>query len=98
MRNSGIEAQIDAGDADTNIIMCAIKKAPVHQTVSVIGEVIDLLVLLMAFSQIHKNIFFIKLGRGFKEIGIFSCNELHQGEFFDSIIFLRGFSGCNITF
>lgn len=97
MIDAGIEIQVAAGDADTSIVRCAIDKAPLHRTVAVVGEDVDLLVLLIALSPATNNIFFIKPGRGKAETQIFSSQELQQLEFSDSILFLHSFSGCDTT-
>ncbi|KAJ8876013.1 hypothetical protein PR048_023921 [Dryococelus australis] len=60
----GIEASIAAGDADGSIVRCSLNKVTSHSSVVVIGEDVDLLVLLTALTPPDRNVYFMKPGRG----------------------------------
>lgn len=97
MTAKGIETVVTTGDADATIVRCALDKAALHPTVTIIGEDVDLIVLLTAFSQPGTNIHFMKPGRGNAESKLFSSNKLQQLPFAETILLLHAFSGCDTT-
>lgn len=60
----GIETVVATGDADGTIVRCGLEKAALHPTVTIIGEDVDLIVLLIAFARPGSNVYFMKPGRG----------------------------------
>ncbi|KAJ8885164.1 hypothetical protein PR048_011360 [Dryococelus australis] len=60
----GIEASTAIGDADGSIIRCSLNKVTFYSSLVVIGEDVDLLVLLTALTLPDRNVYFMKLGRG----------------------------------
>lgn len=56
---------LSAGVVDETIVYCGLEKAAICPIVTIIGEDVDLIVLLLAFAPRVKNIFFLlKPGRG----------------------------------
>ena len=97
MAAKGIGTTVATIDADTTIVRCGIEKATTYPTVAVIGEDVDLVVLLVALSPPDRNIYFLKPGRGKVEAKIFSTKQLQELPFSQSILFLHAFSGCDTT-
>ena len=93
----GIEARIANGDADSVIVRCASEKAVSHQTVIIIGEDVDLVVLLIALASAENDIYFLKPGKGNVEAKLFSTRKLKELPFSEVILFLHAFSGCDTT-
>lgn len=59
-----IETTVATGDADGTIVRCGLDKAAVHPTVVIVGENVDLVVLLIELAMPNDNVFFMKPGRG----------------------------------
>lgn len=97
MQAEEIETRVAVSDADCTIIRTAIEKAANNSVTAVVGEDVDLIVLLMALTPSAKEIFFVKPGRGKMETRIFSSQELQKLSFCCSILFLHSFSGCDTT-
>ncbi|CAK1588860.1 unnamed protein product [Parnassius mnemosyne] len=97
MTAAGIETTVATGDADGTIVSCGLDKAAVHPTVVIVGEDVDLIVLLMGLAPPNINVFFMKPGRGKVETKLFSVRQLQQLEFAKSILLLHSFSGCDTT-
>lgn len=97
MIGRGIEARIATGDADSVIVRCALEKATTHQTVLIIGEDVDLIVLLIALASPENNIYFLKPGKGNVEAKLFSVLKLKELPFSETILLLHAFSGCDTT-
>ncbi|KMQ87542.1 hypothetical protein RF55_13146 [Lasius niger] len=84
-------------DADVLIIETALKQACRNTTV-VVGEDVDLLVILIARTPIDKEIFFLKPGKGKVERKIYSSRSFDEHKSSkDHILFLHAFSGCDTT-
>ncbi|GBN82936.1 hypothetical protein AVEN_157653-1, partial [Araneus ventricosus] len=64
LQKANICVQHAVEDADLTIVNTAISVAPQYDYVRVVGEDIDLLVLLTALASTHSNVFFQKCGRG----------------------------------
>lgn len=97
MAASGIETKVATGDADTTIVRCGIEKSASNPIVAVIGEDVDLVVLLIALTPPNTNIYFLKPSRGKVETKIFSTQQLQELSFYQSILLLHAFSGCDTT-
>ena len=67
------------------------------KNVAVIGEDVDLLVLLIALAPPATNILFVKPGRGKVESRTYSSLELQKIDFAANILFIHEFSGCDTT-
>lgn len=84
-------------DADVLIIETAIEESYKNTTV-VIGEDVDLLVILTARTPIDIEIFLLKPGKGKVEQKIYSSRSFDQHKNIrDHILFLHAFSGCDTT-
>lgn len=85
-------------DADTLIICTAIEMSSEYDSVIVVGEDIDLLVLLTALATSHPNIYFRKPGIGKITEKLYSTHSFKHGEASaENILFLHAFSGCDTT-
>ncbi|KAJ8878756.1 hypothetical protein PR048_019342 [Dryococelus australis] len=93
----GIEASTATGDADGSIVRCDLNKVTSHSSVFVIGEYVDLLVLLTAPIPSDRNVYFMKPGRGNIEDKIYSTRQLQELPFSGSILFIHSFTGYNTT-
>ncbi|GBL95470.1 hypothetical protein AVEN_34838-1 [Araneus ventricosus] len=82
-------------DADYLIIKSALEIEKRSQYVVVVGEDIDLLVI-MAASINSENIFFLKPGKGKVEDALYYAATLNIApQIRDNILFLHAFSGCD---
>ncbi|XP_061717004.1 uncharacterized protein LOC133524873 [Cydia pomonella] len=97
MTAAGIETTVATGDADGTIVRCGLDKAAVHPTVVIVGEDVDLIVLLMGLAPPNINVFFMKPGRGKVETKLFSVRQFQQLPFATTILLLHSFSGCDTT-
>lgn len=85
-------------DADSLIVQTAIELAPSFSSVFVIGEDVDLLVLLTAKARKIPNVYLRKPGRGNKEDVFYSPQSLQYSDAVaKSILFVHAFSGCDTT-
>lgn len=71
---AGIETTVTIGDA----VRCGLDKAAVHPTVVIVGEDVDLIVLLMGLTQPNINVFFMKPERGKVETKLFSVDNFNS--------------------
>jgi len=65
-------------DADTLIVNTAIDLSLTNETVVIVGEDIDLLIILTGLAPTTNNIFFMKPGKGTIERRIYSTNSLQS--------------------
>ena len=85
-------------DADTLIINTAIKMSFSYEYAIVLGEDVDLIVLLTALCKSHNNIYLLKPGRGKTVQAIYSSKSFKGPEVVkDNISFLHAISGCDTT-
>ncbi|VVD00243.1 unnamed protein product [Leptidea sinapis] len=59
-RTVGIETTDATGDADGRLIRCGLDKTAVHETILIVGEDVNLIVLLMGLAPLNINVFFMK--------------------------------------
>lgn len=97
MRAAGIETTVATGDADGTIVRCGLDKAAVHPTVVIVGEDVDLIVLLIGLAPQSINMYFMKPGRGNVENKLFSVRQLQELPIAKTILLLHSFSGCDTT-
>lgn len=91
----GVRTLQAQNDADVLIVDTAVELS--HTTaVAVIGEDVDLIVLLMAKTPGDQDIIFVKPGRGNIKPSLFSTQEL-QTQGLRDILFLHAFTGCDTT-
>ncbi|GBL90244.1 hypothetical protein AVEN_130356-1 [Araneus ventricosus] len=83
-------------DADTLIINTAMSVSSAFDSVIVVGEDVDLLILLTAPST-RSNIYILKPGKGKISQQIYSIKSIIDKTAADHILFLHVFSGCDTT-
>ena len=96
MVGGGTEARIATSDADSVIVRCALEKAASHKTLMIIGEDLNLAVLLIALAS-AENISFLKPGKGNMEGKQFSSRKLKEFSSSEIILFLHAFSWRGVT-
>lgn len=86
-------------DADVLIVNTAISlcSESIFDAVFVVGEDVDLLVLLTALAPAESSIYFRKPGRGKTAERIYSASSLKYEEATKHTLFLHAFSGCDTT-
>lgn len=97
LKDNGIESLESSGDADTLIIRTAIDKCFTSDNVVIVGEDVDLLVLLTALAPDEREIFLVKPKHGKIEKKVYSSKQLQESGLKNSILFLHAFSGCDTT-
>ncbi|GBM60035.1 hypothetical protein AVEN_147598-1 [Araneus ventricosus] len=98
MASKEIEIRVTEGDASTYIERNGLEKATSHPTVAIIGEDIDLIVILIALAPAESDIYFTKPGMGTVEAKIISTRKLQKElSFSQTILLLHAFSGCDTT-
>jgi hypothetical protein len=97
---AGINVLQASGDADTQIVHTAIELSHTQSyPVSVIGEDIDLLVLLATLAREERDVTFIKPGRGKVPSKVYSSTKLQHnlGDMKTHLLFLHAVTGCDTT-
>ncbi|XP_011859602.1 PREDICTED: uncharacterized protein LOC105557068, partial [Vollenhovia emeryi] len=84
-------------DADTLIVKTAIENASLYDSVTIIGEDIDLLVLLTGLGQETPNVFLRKPGKGKTQEALYSAKSFKHSSIIDHIFLLHVFTGCDTT-
>lgn len=93
-----IDSQQAVEDADILIITTALMLAPSNEYVTVVGEDIDLLVILIGLcSPDIKNVFFLKPGKGKVSQTLYNPHLAADKTLSDHILFLHAMSGCDTT-
>lgn len=95
LKDAGIAVEQALEDADRLIAMTAIDQLNVHKKVVVVGEDVDLMVLLIALTPVHQEIFLVKPGSGKVGNKLYSTKQHHH--FKDSILVSHAFTGCDTT-
>lgn len=88
-------------DADKLIVDTALGLSKEHSSVMIVGEDVDLLVLLTALGPNHTNIFLRKPGRGNIREKVFTSSSLakkyNTPNIIKYLLVLHAFSGCDTT-
>jgi len=96
LNNNGYTVIHAADDADTTIIKEAISRAQNESEAIVVGEDVDLLVLLIALTPEENNNIFLKPRKGNNGKYIYFTREAQKlNGHKQSILFLHSISGCN---
>lgn len=95
LQENGINTLQSKDDADVLIVDTAIEISDTS-SVAVIGEDVDLILLLIDKTPDGRDIVFQKPGRGKTETRIFSIQDLQQLKL-DDLLFLHAFTGCDTT-
>ncbi|GBL90054.1 hypothetical protein AVEN_181650-1, partial [Araneus ventricosus] len=96
LQKANICVQQAVEDADLTIVNTAISVAPQYDYVRVVGEDIDLLVLLTVLTSTHGNVFFQKCGRG-KTPDSYYSTTTYNHKFSNELLVIHAISGCDIT-
>ena len=95
LHENGIETLQASDDAGVLIVNTTIEKSN-STLVAVIGEDVDLAVLLMVKTPTNRDILLVKPGRGKVKTSTYSVQEMqHLG--MKDILFLHTFTGCDTT-
>lgn len=95
---SAIEVEQAIEDADVLIVNTALEKLTICDSVEIIGEDIDLLVLLTALAPKKSKIYFRKPAKGKTQEALFGPDSLKYSDCIrNNILFLHAFSGCDTT-
>lgn len=98
MTAENIAVKLAANDADVFIIETAIEKFNATNTTIVVGEDVDLLVLLTARIPMDKIIYLLKPGRAQQRTEIYfskSISAYPKGK--NYILFLHAITGCDTS-
>ncbi|KYN08839.1 hypothetical protein ALC57_19060, partial [Trachymyrmex cornetzi] len=82
-------------DADADIVNTSIEIAKNNQTVVIVGQDIDLLVLLHQLNPKNYDIYFQKSGPGNVKDLFYTSNCFKHKSVKNVVAFLHGFSGCD---
>lgn len=98
---AGIQALSATDDADVLIVQTAIKEAYNNPTVVVVGQDVDLLILIIALCPLDKDIRFLRDIQGNIKERAYSSLDLQNPEVLHNckrnILFAHAFSGCDTT-
>ncbi|GBM10481.1 hypothetical protein AVEN_109288-1 [Araneus ventricosus] len=83
-------------NADCLIVNSAVAFIPTHPPVIVIGERIDIFVILIGIFTFD-NVYFLKPGKGKSAEKIFSPHTALEKTIADNILFIHAMSGCDTT-
>jgi hypothetical protein len=99
LQKSGIAVEQSSGDADTTIVNTAIKHSEFTSSVIVVGEDVDLLILLVALVKQESEIYFAKPSHGNVKQKSYPIQSLRQlfGPITKCILFLHAATGCDTT-
>ena len=85
-------------DADVLIIETAIEQFNATNTTIVVGEDVDLLILLTARTPFDKTVYFFKPGKAHEQSKIYSSKSLSAyPKCQNHILFLHAITGCDTT-
>lgn len=95
LKQGGIEVQQATEDADGVIVDAAISLTAKYESVAVVSEDIDVLVLLTGIGNTYENLYFHKPGKG-KKGGLWYSTTSFK---FDPkhVLFIHAFTGCDTT-
>ncbi|GBO08948.1 hypothetical protein AVEN_170368-1 [Araneus ventricosus] len=83
-------------DANCLIVNSALALVPTHQSLVVIGEDVDLIVILIGIFTFY-SVYFLKPGKGKIAEMIFSPHTALEKTIADNILFIHANSGCDTT-
>lgn len=94
---AGFETEQDFEDADRLIVQTALQQTANYDSVTIIGEDIDLLVLLVAMGNSEEKVYFKKPSHGNTPEKIYSTNSFKHKDLQSYLLFLHAFTGCDTT-
>lgn len=101
LNSENISTSFAIDDADVQIIRTAIKLSEKNEQVLVVGQDVDLVVLLAALSPDDKDIIFLKEAIGNVKQRMYSSRDLQSSSIIrnlkKSILFIHAISGCDTS-
>lgn len=91
------EVQQAFEDADRLIVETACDRSYSYSSVSIVGEVVDLLVLMTALGRAEWHMYLKKPAHGTNPKRIFSCESFKHEVVKPFVLFPHAFSGCDTT-
>lgn len=96
--DNGIRTKQAEEDADTLIVQTALENAECTDSVFIVGEDIDLLVILSGSPDNNKNkVLFLKPGRNKVPRKVYTSHSFTEQGLTDHVLFMHAFSGCDTT-
>ncbi|KAG5877242.1 hypothetical protein JTB14_019620 [Gonioctena quinquepunctata] len=99
LQKNGMKTLQASSEADVDIVKTAINKTQ-NSSVGVIGQDVDLAVLLVAKTQTNRDILLVKPGRGKVKRSVYSSQQLQQElKMKDNahLLFIHAFTCCDTT-
>lgn len=94
----GISVKQHDEDADVLIVQTALERATNFESVIIVGNDIDLLVILTGIAEpSHRNVFFLKPGQGKVAKSLYSSQSCKDDSIRKYILLLHAFTGCDST-
>lgn len=97
MNAANINTKQATEDADLLIITTALEKSPYHENVVIVGQDIDLLVILSIQPLQFENVYILKPGTNTTAQALYNRNSFKHLEFQHLLGFVHAFSGCDTT-
>ena len=95
----GIEAHTAVDDADALIVQTAIDEADRYELVVVVGQDVNLLILITALTPEDKNVLMLKEAQGNIARKVYNSQEIQKSNISrnikESIMFAHSFIGCD---
>ena len=92
----GFEVKQAWEDADVDIVKTAIEDAPRFESVIIVGEDTNLLVLMCTLGKNIKNLYFRKVGKGATTMKMYSTDSFKHKILLEQLLFMHAFSGCDL--
>ncbi|XP_071574804.1 uncharacterized protein [Temnothorax nylanderi] len=97
-QNAGHSVKQHEEDADTLIVSTALEMASDYESVVIVGEDIDLLIILTGIAnETQNNVYFMKPGKRKSAKCLYSSTSLQDPTLAEHILFYHAFTGCDTT-
>lgn len=98
LQREGYNALQSTEDADTLIVATALNLSSDYENVVIVGEDVDLLVILTGHEgRRRKNVYFMKSGKGKSKKLVYSSDSLKDKTLTPYIVACHAFTGCDTT-
>lgn len=98
LRNDGFQVRQAVEDADSLIVETALSLSDSHDTVYIVGEDVDLVVILTQVGQDKKNVYVLKPSRKkIEQTVYYSVDSFKFPEIRHFVCFMHAFTGCDTT-
>lgn len=95
---AGYNVKQHEADADTLIVTTALELSGMHESIVIVGEDVDLLIILTGIAkEPHRNVYFMKPGKGKSPKWVYSADSLKNPTLARYILFYHAFTGCDTT-